>query len=243
MRRRGTARRRTAARPLPAGRLQPNQARTFGVAAALTGITWLARIVSDQSLATRSSWARRLMPEQALNSISTSAINWSRKTVRVKRWPQRMGILQFASTPGWRWLPLRPDHTNPLDPLLARYLPEGALQQREAGPDGDVSFEAYLVSPAQMPSVQPQFPGKANLGDTLTFLGYDLNGPVRSGDLLTVNFCITKALEVKDVTLQGPATKIYQGAITGSGGKNVPALSRQRSQPKKAVPSASSVSK
>ena len=32
------------------------------------------------------------------------------------------------------------DYTNPLDPLLARYLPPGTLQHRDLGPDGKTGF-------------------------------------------------------------------------------------------------------
>jgi len=78
------------------------------------------------------------------------------------------------------------DHTNPLDPVLSRYLPAGTLQHRELGPDGKVGFEAYLVPPGQMPRPQPQVPVQANLGNALTFLGYDLNAPAVSGGLLDV---------------------------------------------------------
>jgi hypothetical protein len=78
------------------------------------------------------------------------------------------------------------DHTNPLDPLLARYIPAGTLQHRELGPDGKVGFEAYLVPPDQIPLPQPQVPLQANLGGVLSLIGYDLNAPILSGGVLDV---------------------------------------------------------
>jgi 4-amino-4-deoxy-L-arabinose transferase-like glycosyltransferase len=78
------------------------------------------------------------------------------------------------------------DHTNPPDPVLARYLPADTLQHRELGPDGDLSFEAYLVRPDQMLTPVPQVPVQANLGDVIGLVGYDINAPAVSGDVLDV---------------------------------------------------------
>jgi hypothetical protein len=78
------------------------------------------------------------------------------------------------------------DHTNPLDPLLAHYLPPDTLQHRELGPDGNVGFEAYLVPVARLPSPQPQFRTEVNLGHTIALIGYDVNRPPVSGAVLDV---------------------------------------------------------
>ena len=76
------------------------------------------------------------------------------------------------------------DFTNPLDPVLARHLPPDTLQHRDLGPDGNTGFETYLVQPEQMPTPDPQFPARENLGNTVTFLGYDINAlPVSGGTL------------------------------------------------------------
>jgi hypothetical protein len=80
------------------------------------------------------------------------------------------------------------DFTNPLDPLLARYVPPDTLRHRDLGPDGGTGFEAYLVPPGRLPLPEPQFPAWVNLGHTLAYMGYDLNAPVVSGDTLDVTF-------------------------------------------------------
>jgi hypothetical protein len=78
------------------------------------------------------------------------------------------------------------DFTNPLDPVLARYLPPDTLQHRDLGPDGGIGFEAYLVPPERLPLPEPQFPAQVNLGHTLEYIGHDLNAPAVSGDTLDV---------------------------------------------------------
>jgi hypothetical protein len=94
------------------------------------------------------------------------------------------------------------DHTNPIDPLLRdRYLPPDALLQRELGPDGEVAFEAYWVhaqkpGSRERPDLSPDVPMRANLGHTLTFLGYDLNAPAVSGDTLDVTLYVEVLREV-----------------------------------------------
>jgi len=76
------------------------------------------------------------------------------------------------------------DFTNPLDPVLARYMPPSALVHRDLGPDGKVGFEAYRLLPEQMPQPQPQVTVESNLGNAIAFLGYDLNFPPVSGETL-----------------------------------------------------------
>ena len=79
------------------------------------------------------------------------------------------------------------DHTNPVDPLLReRYLAPESLLLREFGPDGGLGFEAFQIEAASRPGPAPQFPMQANVGHTLTLLGYDLNGAAQSGDELDV---------------------------------------------------------
>ena len=94
------------------------------------------------------------------------------------------------------------DHTNPIDPVLReRYLRPETLLHRELGPDGEIGFEAFLLDPKK-PDFSNTCPGgqcqgksgfypdasmDVNLGNTLSFLGYDLNAPVVSGDTLDVN--------------------------------------------------------
>jgi hypothetical protein len=80
------------------------------------------------------------------------------------------------------------DFTNPLDPVLARYLPPDTLQYRDLGPDGGVGFEAYLVPPERLPLPEPQFPAQVNLGHALEYMGYDLNARAVSGESLDVTF-------------------------------------------------------
>lgn len=80
------------------------------------------------------------------------------------------------------------DFTNRLDPVLARYLPEDTLLHRDLGPDGRAGFEAYLVPPERLPDPEPQVPVRTNLGNTIEFLGYDVNSPGVSGDALDVTF-------------------------------------------------------
>ncbi len=78
------------------------------------------------------------------------------------------------------------DHTNPLDPVLSRYIPQDTLQHRELGPDGEVGFEAYLVTGDRRPEIKAQYPAQANLGNIIALLGYDLNAPAVSGETLDV---------------------------------------------------------
>ena len=78
------------------------------------------------------------------------------------------------------------DFTNPLDPVLARYVPPSALVHRDLGPDGKVGFEVYRLLPEQMPQPQPQVEFQSNLGNAIAFLGYDLNAPPVSGETLDV---------------------------------------------------------
>jgi len=79
------------------------------------------------------------------------------------------------------------DHTNPLDPILSRYLPPELRQHRQLGPDGKLGFEAYLWpggSGDTFPT--PEDPASGNLGGVLSLLGYDLNRVTRSGETLDI---------------------------------------------------------
>jgi 4-amino-4-deoxy-L-arabinose transferase-like glycosyltransferase len=78
------------------------------------------------------------------------------------------------------------DFTNPLDPVLGRYVPAETLQHRDLGPDGGIGFEAYLVPREQMDGIAPQVAASGNLGGKVVFLGYDLNQAPRSGEVLDV---------------------------------------------------------
>ena len=78
------------------------------------------------------------------------------------------------------------DNTNPLDPVLARYIPADTLQHTEFGPDGNIGFEAYLLPAERMPLPQPQVPAQVNLGNVIAFIGYDLNDSPVSGNRLDV---------------------------------------------------------
>ncbi|MBN1934349.1 MAG: hypothetical protein JW934_06775, partial [Anaerolineae bacterium] len=78
------------------------------------------------------------------------------------------------------------DFTNPLDPVLARYIPQDALVHRDMGPDGGIGFEAYLLTADRRPPISPQRPTEINLGNTLMLIGYDLNAPAVSGQTLDV---------------------------------------------------------
>jgi hypothetical protein len=96
------------------------------------------------------------------------------------------------------------DHTNPVDPALRdRYLPSDTLLRRELGPDGKVGFEAYWIATQKSGLTEerigaaPDSPVQVNLGHTLAFLGYDLNAPVRSGDILDVTLYL-KVLRAVD---------------------------------------------
>jgi 4-amino-4-deoxy-L-arabinose transferase-like glycosyltransferase len=103
------------------------------------------------------------------------------------------------------------DHTNPVDPVLRqRFLPPETLLHRQLGPDGEVGFEAFLLdtktrAPARSagePGFYADTPMNVNLGNTLTFLGYDLNAPVASGDVLdvTLYYHVLRAVERNDFT-------------------------------------------
>ncbi len=94
------------------------------------------------------------------------------------------------------------DHTNLLDPVLARYLPPDTLQHRELGPDGKVGFEAYLLPPDRRPDPYPQVRIDANLGNVLTLIGYDLNRPPVSGETLdvTLYWRVNRRVERDDYT-------------------------------------------
>ncbi len=78
------------------------------------------------------------------------------------------------------------DFTNPLDPVLGRYIPAATLQHRDLGPDGGTGFEAYLIPREQMDGIAPQVAASANLGGRIALLGYDLNERPRSGEALDV---------------------------------------------------------
>jgi len=83
------------------------------------------------------------------------------------------------------------DHTNPVDPLLRqRYLPPGEPFHRELGPDGEIGFEAFWIEPGQVATPIPQHHVGANMGHTLSFLGYDLNAPARAGGVLDVTLYV-----------------------------------------------------
>jgi 4-amino-4-deoxy-L-arabinose transferase-like glycosyltransferase len=78
------------------------------------------------------------------------------------------------------------DFTNPLDPVLGRYLQAATLQHRDLGPDGRTGFEAYLLPREQMDGIAPQVAASGNLGGKIALLGYDLNERPRSGKVLDV---------------------------------------------------------
>jgi hypothetical protein len=78
------------------------------------------------------------------------------------------------------------DFTNPLDPVLGRYIPSGTLQHRDLGPDGGIGFEAYLLPREAMAGIEPQITAGGNLGDQVALLGYDLNETPRPGGKLDV---------------------------------------------------------
>lgn len=78
------------------------------------------------------------------------------------------------------------DFTNPLDPVLARYIPQDTLVHRDLGPDGGTGFEVYLLPVDRRPSLQPQYETDINLGNTLALIGYDLNAPAVSGQTLDI---------------------------------------------------------
>lgn len=97
------------------------------------------------------------------------------------------------------------DYDNPVDPLLRdRYLGgsplHGALFHRELGPDGGTAFEAFLLTADNRPLPAPQYKTPFNLGNTLAFLGYDLNAPAVSGDALdiTLYFQVLRAVDRDD---------------------------------------------
>ncbi|MBN1582536.1 MAG: hypothetical protein JXA89_17640 [Anaerolineae bacterium] len=66
----------------------------------------------------------------------------------------------------------------PEDTLLRIF---GSLGQAHLAPDGQVAFRIYRFAPGQIPTPQPDVPADANLGNTLRFLGYDVNAPAISG--------------------------------------------------------------
>ena len=78
------------------------------------------------------------------------------------------------------------DFTNPLDPVLGRYMQAATLQHRDLGPDGGTGFEAYLLPREQMNGIAPQVTASGNLGGKVALLGYDLNERPRSGEDLDV---------------------------------------------------------
>ncbi|MBN1582964.1 MAG: glycosyltransferase family 39 protein [Anaerolineae bacterium] len=91
------------------------------------------------------------------------------------------------------------DHTNPVDPVLGKML-DGLLLHTELGPDGKTAFEAYRIDHDSRPTPTPQFADAANLGNTLTFLGYDINARAVSGGILdvTVYFEVLHPVEQND---------------------------------------------
>jgi len=78
------------------------------------------------------------------------------------------------------------DFTNPLDPVLARYMPQDALVYRDRGPDGGIGFEVYRLPVERRPVLRPQHETEINLGNTLVLFGYDLNSRPASGQMLDV---------------------------------------------------------
>jgi 4-amino-4-deoxy-L-arabinose transferase-like glycosyltransferase len=104
------------------------------------------------------------------------------------------------------------DHTNPVDPVLRqRFLPPETLLHRQLGPDGKVGFEAFLLDAktrvpvpkgdsAGEPDFYPGTPMDINLGNTLRFLGYDLNAPAVSGGTLdiTLYYRVLRAVDRDD---------------------------------------------
>ena len=95
------------------------------------------------------------------------------------------------------------DHTNPVDPVLGeRYLRAETLFHRELGPDGGIGFEAYRLDGENRPVPAPRSSMNVNLGHTLTYLGYDLNAPARSGGTfdVTLYFKVLRAVDRDDLT-------------------------------------------
>jgi hypothetical protein len=100
------------------------------------------------------------------------------------------------------------DHTNPVDPVLRqRFLPPETLLHRELGPDGEVGFEAFLLDPQgpvflEETRFYADTTMNVNLGNTLTFLGYDLNAPAVSGDTvdITLYYHVLRAVDRNDFT-------------------------------------------
>ena len=95
------------------------------------------------------------------------------------------------------------DHTNPVDPVLrARVLPAETAFHRERGPDGEIGFEAFWLDRANRPVLTPQYPANVNLGNTLTYLGYDLNAPAVSGGTadVTLYLNVDRAVDRSDLT-------------------------------------------
>jgi hypothetical protein len=73
--------------------------------------------------------------------------------------------------------------------VLDRFFPvgaEGAAVVEHLAPDGQVAFRAYRLAPGQGPILSPDHAGTAHLGQTLTYMGYDLNAPAASGEPLDV---------------------------------------------------------
>ena len=98
--------------------------------------------------------------------------------------------------PGARPALLVYDHTNPVEPLLYDSYLAPSLYHREYGPDGEVAFEAFWLE-GEEGAVQPSIPYPTNLGNTLTFLGYDLAGETLSGQTLDVTLYVRVEHEVE----------------------------------------------
>lgn len=75
-----------------------------------------------------------------------------------------------------------PHQIQPDEALLERFFPPQTLIAEEKGAAGTSAFSAYLFTPEQLPRPVPQHPQRANLGNVLEFLGYDVVGPASSGD-------------------------------------------------------------
>ncbi len=92
-------------------------------------------------------------------------------------------------------------YQSPLDPsLLERFFPAQALLVEGQGAMGQTAFTAYLFSPEELPQPMPQHPHRVNVGNTLEFLGYDLSGPVSSGEAVdfTLYWRVLQATPVGD---------------------------------------------
>lgn len=86
----------------------------------------------------------------------------------------------------------------PSEDMLLRLF--GSSGQTYPAPDGQVAFRVFRYAPGQNPSPQPDVPARANLGNTLRFIGYDVNTPAVSGQAfdVTLYFQIQQAVDRDD---------------------------------------------